>query len=80
MSSMACCRLGLAMHAARDGTGEVQQLLSSTTFNPRLPGSGLYVLLMYLTCSLAHAPVYAACVPRMLPLLLLARSIENAAP
>ncbi|DBA86091.1 TPA: hypothetical protein ACH3X1_005611 [Trebouxia sp. C0004] len=32
--------LGLAMHAARDGTGEVQHLLSSTTFNPRLPGSG----------------------------------------
>ncbi|KAL0052843.1 hypothetical protein WJX82_008466 [Trebouxia sp. C0006] len=30
--------LGLAMHAARDGTGEVRHLLSSTTFNPRLPG------------------------------------------
>jgi hypothetical protein len=87
ISSMACCRLGLAMHAARDGTGEVQHLLSSTTFNPRLPGSrsgffGLYVLLMYLTSTPANAPVYAACVPRMLPFLLQcpkARSTESTA-
>lgn len=27
------------MHAAKDGTGEVQHLLSSTTFHPRLPGT-----------------------------------------
>ena len=32
------CRLGVAMQAARNGTGEVQHLLSSTTFHPRLPG------------------------------------------
>ncbi|KAL3159478.1 hypothetical protein ABBQ38_009900 [Trebouxia sp. C0009 RCD-2024] len=31
-------RLGVAMYAARDGIGEVQHLLSSTTFHPRLPG------------------------------------------
>lgn len=33
------CRLGVAMYAARDGIGEVQHLLSSTTFHPRLPGN-----------------------------------------
>jgi len=35
-----CARsLAAALHAAREGTGEVRRILLSATFRPRLPGA-----------------------------------------
>ena len=62
-SHVSCVRsLAAALHAAREGTGEVRHILLSATFRPRLPGAGpfpaqhnMLKLLLRCTCLSQHA-------------------------